>query len=197
MALIGLDQPAAEVLINLLTGASLPDTGEVHIFGRSTAEITDSTDWLATLDRFGIVSERAALLEPMTVIQNWRCRFRWRSNRRPLTWFARRSALAREAGLAESVLGAARRRPRCGDAHAASPRTRARVRTRRAACSNIRRRRCPREQVRSVSVCDVRLLAERRGIATLTITADAEFAGAVSAVAVAARSRPPADCAAL
>src|SRR5436190_1306048 len=70
VALMGLDQPATEVLINLLTGASLPDTGEVRIFGRSTSEITDSTDWLSTLDRFGIVSERAALLEPMTVIQN-------------------------------------------------------------------------------------------------------------------------------
>src|SRR3954469_1069852 len=70
VALLGLDQPAAEVLINLLTGASLPDAGHVRIFGRSTAEIVDSADWLTTLDRFGIVSERAALLEPMTVIQN-------------------------------------------------------------------------------------------------------------------------------
>src|SRR5512139_3851110 len=61
VAIMGLDQPAAEVLINLVTGAALPDAGHVRVFGRSTADITDSTDWLATLDRFGIVSERAAL----------------------------------------------------------------------------------------------------------------------------------------
>ena len=41
IALLGFDQPAAEVLINLITGASLPDTGRVRIFGRSTSEIVD------------------------------------------------------------------------------------------------------------------------------------------------------------
>ena len=70
LALLGLDQPAAEVLINLVTGASLPDTGEVRVFGRRTADITETDDWLTFLDRFGIVSDRAALLEPMTVLQN-------------------------------------------------------------------------------------------------------------------------------
>ena len=54
VALLGFDQPAAEVLINLMTGATLPDTGHVRVFGRATADIADSTDWLATLDRFGI-----------------------------------------------------------------------------------------------------------------------------------------------
>jgi len=70
VAVIGLDQPAAEVLINILTGASLPDTGEVRLFGRATTAITDGTEWLTLLDRFGIVSERAALLDGLTVVQN-------------------------------------------------------------------------------------------------------------------------------
>ena len=42
VALLGFDQPAAEVLINLITGASLPDTGLVRVFGRSTAGISFS-----------------------------------------------------------------------------------------------------------------------------------------------------------
>ena len=44
--------------------------GEVRVFGRPTSAIADSADWLATVDRFGIVSERAVLLEALTVVQN-------------------------------------------------------------------------------------------------------------------------------
>ena len=60
IALVGLDQPAAEVFLNLVTGASLPDAGVINLFGRSTLDIVDSSDWLSTLDRFGIVAARAA-----------------------------------------------------------------------------------------------------------------------------------------
>lgn len=70
VAILGLDAPAAEVFVNLATGAALPDTGQVALFGRATSEIADSADWLATVDRVGIVSERAVLLEELTVIQN-------------------------------------------------------------------------------------------------------------------------------
>ena len=42
----GFDKTAAEVLVNLLTGSSLPDEGEVRVFGRATSEIADSADWL-------------------------------------------------------------------------------------------------------------------------------------------------------
>jgi ABC-type transporter Mla maintaining outer membrane lipid asymmetry ATPase subunit MlaF len=70
VTLLGLDQTAAEVFVNLVTGATLPDRGEVRLFGRSTAAITDSADWLAVVDRFGIVSPRAVLLDGLTVVQN-------------------------------------------------------------------------------------------------------------------------------
>jgi len=70
VAILGLDQPAAEIFVNLVTGATLPDRGTVAAFGRSTASISDSSDWLAFVDRFGIVSERAVLLDALTVIQN-------------------------------------------------------------------------------------------------------------------------------
>jgi ABC-type transporter Mla maintaining outer membrane lipid asymmetry ATPase subunit MlaF len=70
VALSGIDAGGAELLVNLVTGASLPDEGEVRIFGRRTADIPDGDEWLSSLDRFGIVSERGVLLEGSTVIQN-------------------------------------------------------------------------------------------------------------------------------
>ena len=70
LAIVGLDRPASEVFINLVTGATLPDRGEISAFGRPTAAIQDSDDWFTTLDRFGIVSERAVLLDALSVTQN-------------------------------------------------------------------------------------------------------------------------------
>jgi ABC-type transporter Mla maintaining outer membrane lipid asymmetry ATPase subunit MlaF len=70
VAILGFDRVAAEVFINLITGATLPDSGEVRLFGRATADISDSADWLAVVDRFGIVTDRAVLLTGMSVAQN-------------------------------------------------------------------------------------------------------------------------------
>ena len=69
-ALAGFDQTTAEVFVNLVTGATLPEEGTVRVFGRATSEIADSADWLATVDRFGIVSERVVLLDQFTPLQN-------------------------------------------------------------------------------------------------------------------------------
>ena len=68
--LIGFDRPAAEVFVSLITGAALPDKGEVISLGRPTHDIADSDEWLAFVERFGIVSDRIVLLEAMTVAQN-------------------------------------------------------------------------------------------------------------------------------
>jgi ABC-type lipoprotein export system ATPase subunit len=70
VALAGLDVPAAETFVNLATGSGLPDEGEVRVLGQATSAITDGDNWLASLDRFGIVSHRAVLLEGVTVAQN-------------------------------------------------------------------------------------------------------------------------------
>src|SRR5688572_19979020 len=70
VSLVGLDAPGAEVLVGMLTGALLPDSGEIRLFGRSTAEIADSDAWLAMLDGVGILTERAVLIEQFTVQQN-------------------------------------------------------------------------------------------------------------------------------
>lgn len=70
VAVSGLDAVAAEVLVNLITGATLPDQGDVLVAGNSTAAITDGDAWLTSLDRFGIVSERAVMLESASLLQN-------------------------------------------------------------------------------------------------------------------------------
>jgi ABC-type transporter Mla maintaining outer membrane lipid asymmetry ATPase subunit MlaF len=182
-ALLGLDQPAAEVLINLVTGASLPDTGVVRIFGRATSEITDGTDWLTTLDRFGIVSERAALLDGLTLIQNLAVPFSLEIEPPPPDIVRQATALATEVGLpalsldrrAGDVDGASRMRVRLGRALAFNPGVLLLEHPSAA---------LPRRDVVPFA-CDVRATAERRAIAALTITADPEFAGAVSSLALA------------
>ena len=99
VAISGLDAGGAEVLVNLVTGASVPDEGEVLVFGHSTASITDGDAWLASLDRFGIMTPRAVLLDSATLLQNLAM---------PLTLdiepvkpdiAARVTALARELGI--------------------------------------------------------------------------------------------------
>jgi ABC-type lipoprotein export system ATPase subunit len=68
--LAGFDPGAAETLIHLITGAALPDDGEVRVGGTSTREIATDTAWLSSLDRFGLVTERAVLIEKLTLEDN-------------------------------------------------------------------------------------------------------------------------------
>lgn len=70
IALVGFDQVTAEVLVDLITGATLPEAGEIVAFGKSTAAIRDGDDWLRTLDAFGLLSERAVLVEQFSAEQN-------------------------------------------------------------------------------------------------------------------------------
>ena len=70
VALLGFDQAAAEVFVNLITAATVPDAGEVRTFDQLTTAITDADTWLNSLDRFGIVSERAVVLDSMSVRDN-------------------------------------------------------------------------------------------------------------------------------
>jgi len=101
VAILGLDQPMAETFVNLVTGASLPDSGEVSIFGRRTTAIDDSADWLALVDRFGIVSDRAVLLDALSVIQNLAIPFTLDIDPPPDHVRERAIMLAREVGLRE------------------------------------------------------------------------------------------------
>ena len=70
LALPDLNTGAAEILINLITGASLPEEGTVRVDGHDTRDIKTDTDWLTSLDRFGIVTARAVLIGPLPVAAN-------------------------------------------------------------------------------------------------------------------------------
>jgi ABC-type lipoprotein export system ATPase subunit len=104
VAITGLDGPAAEVFVNLVTGASLPDEGRVIVCGRSTAEIANGDDWLASLDRFGIVSPRAVLLEGATLAQNLAMPFTLAIDPIPAEVRAAVERLADECGLPAAAL---------------------------------------------------------------------------------------------
>ena len=70
LVLSGFDAAAAEVFIHLVTGASLPEEGEIRVDGRSTRDITTDTEWLVSLDRFGIVTHRAVLIDAIPIAHN-------------------------------------------------------------------------------------------------------------------------------
>lgn len=70
VTLRGLDAQAAEMFFLLLTGAALPDEGAVAIAGRDTRDIATDTEWLTSLDVFGMVTARAVLLDTLTLEAN-------------------------------------------------------------------------------------------------------------------------------
>lgn len=102
--LLGFDRPTAEVFVNLITGASLPDTGDVSSLGRPTSAIADSDEWLAFVERFGIVSDRIVLLEAMTVAQNLAISFDLNLEPVEPAVMARVTELAAEVGIAPAQL---------------------------------------------------------------------------------------------
>jgi polar amino acid transport system ATP-binding protein len=178
IALLGLDQPAAEVFINLVTGASLPDAGTVRVLGRATVEIADSSDWLSTLDRFGIVSERAALLDALSIVQNLAMPFSLEIEPPSDDLREQASRLAREVGLADTAWD----RP-VAELDAAS---RVRLRLARALALNPSilllehtSATIPRPEIPAFART-IRAIIERRGIAAIALTMDNEFAAAVA-----------------
>jgi len=103
VAILGLDAAAAEVFVNLATGAALPDAGQVTLFGRATSAIGDGAEWLATVDRVGIVSERAVLLDQLSVIQNLAMPFTLAIEPPADEVRERAAAIAREVRLPEAA----------------------------------------------------------------------------------------------
>jgi ABC-type sulfate/molybdate transport systems ATPase subunit len=99
VALSGFDAGAAEVLVNLVIGASLPDQGEVWVLGQLTADIAGGDEWLASLNRFGLVSPRGVLLEELTIEQNMAMPMTLRIDAVPPDVAARVVELARRCGI--------------------------------------------------------------------------------------------------
>ena len=104
VALSGFDAGAAEVLVNLITGASVPDEGTVEVCGRATHAISDGDEWLAWLDRFGIVSPRAVLLDAATLAQNLAMPLTLQIDPVPPEIASQVAALADEVGLDRAML---------------------------------------------------------------------------------------------
>jgi ABC-type transporter Mla maintaining outer membrane lipid asymmetry ATPase subunit MlaF len=104
VSIANLDAQAAETLVNLVTGATLPDEGTVEIFGRASGDISDSSEWLNLLDRFGLVTDRIVLLDSLTVAQNLAVPFTLELDPLSASVLSRVEELALETGL-KTVLG--------------------------------------------------------------------------------------------
>jgi ABC-type transporter Mla maintaining outer membrane lipid asymmetry ATPase subunit MlaF len=102
VAVSGVDAGAAEILVNLITGASLPDEGQIRAFGRLTSDITDGKEWLTWLDQFGIVSTRSVLLDAATVAQNLAMPLTLQIDPIPPEIVEQVAALAHESGISGS-----------------------------------------------------------------------------------------------
>lgn len=99
-AILGLDQSMAEVFVDLVTGRTLPDQGEVLVSGQPTTAIPDGDAWMRTLDTFGIVSERTVLLAQFTVRETLTMPFSFDFEGVPDELRARVRQVAEETGLA-------------------------------------------------------------------------------------------------
>ena len=177
IAVTGLDAPAAEIVVNLLTGATLPDEGEVRLFGRATAAISDAGDWLATLDRIGMVSPRAMLAGEFTVAQGIALAFTLSLDPIPGEVAADVERLARDAGLGAPDLAT-----RISDA---APLVKARCRVARALASGpavllLEHANALVPEGAAAFGREIARLAKTRGMAVLALTTDETFASAVA-----------------
>ena len=174
VGLAGFDQTMAEVFVNLTTGATLPEQGEVAVFGRATSSIADSAEWFATVDRFGIVSERIVLLDQLTAAQNIAMSLTLDIDPVPEAIRGSVDALGMEVGLTGEALGA----PVGG----ATTGVRQRVRLARAIAANpsVLLIEHPRAGLGDDEVAafaaDLARLAGARGLAVVVLAADADHA---------------------
>lgn len=181
VAVLGLDAQAAEALVNLVTGAALPDAGEIRVLGQSTTEIVDGNAWLEALDRFGVVSERAVLLEGATLAQNLAMPFTLDIDPVPPEVRARVARLAEECGISGAAGGWLDR-----PAADAPPEVRVRAHLARGVAlePSLLLMEHPTaslpEPARAALAADVGRLAEGRRLAVLVMTQDVPFARRVA-----------------
>ena len=178
VALLGVDAALSEVLINLITGAQLPDAGEVRVCGRPTSATTGVDDWITELDRFGLISERAVLVEQFTTEQNLAMPLSLEVEDLKPSIRDEVRALAFEVGLSDEELNAptaalpasAQLRLRLGRALALRPRV--------LLAEHPNARLSGAELPRFAA--DLARITTRRGLASLITTVDATFASALT-----------------
>jgi predicted ABC-type transport system involved in lysophospholipase L1 biosynthesis ATPase subunit len=179
VALLGLDQQMAQVLVDLLMGTTVPDVGEVRVLGTLTTAIPDSRAWFGLLDDFGLLSERAVLVDQLSAEHNLAMPFSL--DLQGMSEEARRDvrALADEVGVAAREL--------LKPAGALGPEARLRIRLGRALALRPRILLAEHPSA-SLSPDDTpafaadfsRIIRDRR-VTTLVITADPAFARTVAA----------------
>jgi len=103
MSIAGLDALAAETFVLLVTGATLPDEGEVIMLGQDTRAITDGEAWLKSLDRVGMVTARGVLIGAFSVLQNIAMSFTLDVDPVDPRVVPQAGALARDVGIAPSL----------------------------------------------------------------------------------------------
>lgn len=178
IALLGFDRAAAEVFVNLLTAATLPDSGRIEIFGRPTVDIQDAVAWLSSLDCFGIVSERQVLVDNMTVEENLTMPLTMAVHDVDSAVRRRVAAVAEEVGFSSDQL----RQP----VAALNASSKLRLRLGRALAPNPRillaehpNASLDSDDIAEFAVAYARLV-RRRPITSLVLTADTAFASAAS-----------------
>ena len=177
LALLGFDQMMAEVFVDLITGAILPDSGEVSAFGKPTSSIGDPDAWLTTLDQFGLLTDRAVLVEQFTVEQNLALPLSVAVEEMSPDVRARVADLAAEVGLANDLkrqagvlAPGARARIRLGRAIALAPKVLV------AEHPNATLS----EEDATALAADISRIVVARGIASIVLTADQAFARTVA-----------------
>src|SRR5262245_12036064 len=174
LALCGFDQMTAEILVDLITAAIVPDSGEITVFGQPTTAIADRQAWLETLDRFGLLTERAVLVEQFTVEQNLAIPYSLAVEDLSADLRARVVALAEEIGFATADLGR--------QSGVLPPLGRLRLRLGRALAMNpkVLLAEHPNATLASDDAAhfgaDLKRIVNARGIAALVITAEQQFA---------------------
>jgi ABC-type transporter Mla maintaining outer membrane lipid asymmetry ATPase subunit MlaF len=174
LALCGFDRMTAEILVDLITAAIVPDSGEVTVFGQSTSAIANRDEWLHTLDRFGLLTERAVLVEQFTVEQNLAIPYSLSVDNLSADLRDRVARLAGEIGFAPSDLAEqsgmlpplGRLRLRLGRALAMNPQA--------LLAEHPNATLDPAET--QAFGDDLKRIVKRRGIAALVLTADEGFA---------------------
>jgi ABC-type lipoprotein export system ATPase subunit len=177
VSLMGFDAQAAEMLIGLLTGAVLPDAGDIHLLDQATKDVADSDAWLRMLDAVGIVTDRAVLIAQFAVEQNIALPFTLQVDPIADETRTRVATLAAEVGLSADDLT----RP----VGQASPDVVLRVRLARALALNPvvllaehPTASLPAGQGKAFAA-DLARIARQRELAVLAITADETFASAL------------------
>lgn len=99
ISIAGIDLAGAETLVHLVTGATLPDAGEVLLFGANTRGITDSDAWLKSLDGVGMISARGIVVEMFSVLQNIALSLTLDVDPIDSRFLPQAGALAREVGI--------------------------------------------------------------------------------------------------